>query len=98
MLPQREDCEHSPVCKFDDQLCPRECGHFADKNETIDAASELNGVLSLLPLDEEKLKTVIRQIIKEEQWEGGTLIEYEAIAAGIRKFHKWLCEQTEAKR
>lgn len=46
MLPQREDCEHAPVCKFDDQLCPGECGHFADKNETIDAASELNGVLS----------------------------------------------------
>lgn len=69
-----------------------------DCESTSVSAVASNDGLSLLPLDEEKLRTVIQEIIKEEQWEGGTLIEYEAIAAGIRRFHIWLCEQTEAKR
>jgi len=27
-IPKRKDCLHSPVCKFDDGMCPLECGHF----------------------------------------------------------------------
>lgn len=85
------DCGNSKA-EPGDELC-REC---IEKTSVSAVAS--NDGLSLLPLDEEKLKSVIQGIIKEEQWEGGTLIEYEAMSTGIRKFHKWLCEQKEAKR
>lgn len=44
-LPKREDCEHAAVCKFDDQVCPMECGHFADNREQ-NIASPFSAVLS----------------------------------------------------
>ena len=44
-LPKREDCEHEAVCKFDDQVCPMECGHFADKNEQATSSVPFNEVL-----------------------------------------------------
>jgi hypothetical protein len=79
-------------------LCGKELKHVLTTQPEPVAKLQCSAGLSLLPLDEDKLKTVIREILKEEQWEGGTLIEYEAMAVAIRKFHKWLCEQTEAKR
>lgn len=27
-LPDRKDCIHAPVCKYDDSMCPMECGYF----------------------------------------------------------------------
>jgi hypothetical protein len=29
-LPERGDCIHCVVCKFDDQVCPMECGYFEE--------------------------------------------------------------------
>ena len=28
ILPVREDCIHSPVCKYDDAMCPMECSYY----------------------------------------------------------------------
>ena len=27
-LPRREQCIHHVVCKYEDSVCPMECGHF----------------------------------------------------------------------
>jgi len=27
-LPERKDCIHAPVCKYDDPMCPMDCGYF----------------------------------------------------------------------
>jgi len=29
-LPERSDCIHACVCKYDDAMCPGDCGNFED--------------------------------------------------------------------
>lgn len=29
-LPNRTDCVHACVCKYDDAMCPTDCGHFLE--------------------------------------------------------------------
>lgn len=37
-IPERKDCEHSPVCKYEDCMCPTECGYFAERSDNSDYA------------------------------------------------------------
>lgn len=40
-LPKRESCIHHAVCKFDDAVCPMECGHFEDTRPTPEAINNV---------------------------------------------------------
>lgn len=37
-LSERKDCIHYEVCKYDDGMCPMECGHFAERSDNSDYA------------------------------------------------------------
>ena len=32
-IPKRKDCEHNQVYKYDDCMCPTECGHFTERSD-----------------------------------------------------------------
>lgn len=46
-IPERKDCEHSPVCKYDDDMCPIECGHFVERSDNRDYATAFKEALSI---------------------------------------------------
>ena len=49
-IPKREDCIHRGVCKYDDPMCPCDCGYF----EQLHKPAELNYLTTKeaeMPLD-----------------------------------------------
>ena len=60
-LPNREDCTHACVCKYDDAMCPMDCGHFADY--APDRAIELADQILVL-IERDRCEWIIR-----DDWE-----------------------------
>ena len=54
-LPNREDCIHACVCKYDDAMCPMDCGHFADYTPELEKARKWDKHKdALIPVEEYK--------------------------------------------
>ena len=65
-LPKREDCIHYAVCKYDDDMCPTECGHFSERSDNSDYAKCIDELCELIhSCNSELTRKVIENVIKK---------------------------------
>ena len=57
-IPERKDCIHSAICKYDDAMCPCECGYFEKKAKIVYACSICGKKECIITVDNDDNKPI----------------------------------------